>query len=112
MHYLFSTFYACLNGIDSRFTFAIAACNHQMKNYEEAVGNYILCEGMDQTNPFPYYHMYDCFKNMHQPELAFSALKHAHRLTGDESKYAEMKGKIELELERLKMQEKQESSAA
>lgn len=95
-----------LDGLDSRFTFAIAACNHQMKNYEEAVGNYIICEGMDPTNPFPYYHMYDCFKKMNQPELAINALKAAYQIIADDPKYAEMKGKIELELQRFETEKK------
>lgn len=106
-----------IDGLDPRLTFAIAACNHQAKNYIEAAGNYMLYEALDQTNPLPYYHLYDCFLKMGHPALAFDALKLAHRLAGDNPRYTELKGKIEIELQHLKdleggSEKKQESTAA
>ena len=106
-----------LDGGEAHFTFAIAACHHHLKNYEEAIGNYMLYELLDDTNPLPYYHMYDCFTKMGQPLLAAGALQQAGRLAKQDPQYAELKVRTDLELEHLKSlkkgsQKKQESSAA
>jgi type III secretion system low calcium response chaperone LcrH/SycD len=99
-----------LESTNPRFIFAIAACHHHAKDYAAAAGYYMLYEGVDPVNPLPYYHLYDCFRQLGYPQLAHSALNLADRLAGDDPKYAEMKGKIELELTHLKggSQEKQE----
>lgn len=89
-------------GLDPRYTFAIAACHHHMKNYIEAIGYYMLYEVLDPTNPLPYYHMYDCFKKLNQSEMAFNVLAAAEHLADEDPKYAELKNKIELELKHLK----------
>jgi type III secretion system low calcium response chaperone LcrH/SycD len=106
-----------LSNQDPRFTFSIAACHHQLKNYEEAAGNYMLYELLDATNPLPYFHMYDCFTKLGQPDLALNALHQASRLMDQKPQYAELKGKVDLELAHLKSREgddkqKQKSSTA
>jgi type III secretion system low calcium response chaperone LcrH/SycD len=108
-----------LRFIDSdneRYTFALAVTYHHLKNYIEAAGNYMLCELLNPEDPLPFYHLADCFTKMDQPELAFNAMKLANQLAGQESKYAELKEKTELELEHFRSlmsgsQEKQGSSA-
>lgn len=87
-----------LEGTDPRFTFAIAACHHQMKNYVDAAGNYILYQTLEPKNPLSYYHLYDCFIKMNQPSLAFNALQLAEKFAIADPQYAELAGKIELEL--------------
>jgi len=106
-----------LDTADPRFIFAVAATHHHLKNYEEAAGHYMLYEILDSTNPLPYYHMYDCFTKLGDSYLAINALKVAKNLTENNPRYAELQGKIDLELKRLKSlesssKEKQESSAA
>jgi len=87
-----------LDGMDMRFTWAIAATNHLMKNYQVAAGNYILYESLDPTNPMAFYHLHDCFKKMGQSDLAMNALKTAKRLAENNPRYAELLGKLELEI--------------
>ena len=90
-----------LDGWDPRFTFSIAATHHKAKNYSEAAGNYMLYEVIDPQNPLPFYHLYDCFTKMGHTDLAMNALKIAHNLAGADLQYAELQGKIELELQHL-----------
>jgi type III secretion system low calcium response chaperone LcrH/SycD len=90
-----------LDGMDPRYTFAMAASHHQIKNYSEAAGYYMLCEVLDSKNPLPYYHLYDCFTRINEPSLAAGALNAADRLAGENPQYADLKNKIEMELKHL-----------
>lgn len=85
-------------GTDPRFMFAIAATHHQMKNYKEAAGFYMFYEALHPTDPLPYYYLYDCFKHLNQPEMALNSLRGASRLAAKIPKYASLKAKIDLEL--------------
>ncbi len=87
-----------VDGTDPRFTFAIAAAHHHLKNYNEAAGYYMLYEMIHPENPLPYYHLYDCFKNLGNKELALAALITAQKIAGDDPINAALKAKIELEL--------------
>ncbi len=85
-------------GRDPRFTFAIAASYHHMKQYPDAISYYMLYQILDLANPLSYYHIFDCFKNMDNPYLAIKALKTAKELANKDPKYAQLLAKIDLEL--------------
>ncbi len=87
-----------LDSTDTRFIFAMAACCHHMQNYPEAIGYYLLYEALDPTNPFPYYHLYDCFLKSGKTALALDILKIAYQLVEKDSQYTDLKGKIEMEM--------------
>ena len=91
-----------LDGTDSRFTFAIAASQHLSKDYTLAAGNYMLYEVLEPKDPLAYYHLFDCFTKMGQPMLAFDALSLASRLAQEGEEHAALRGKIDIELNRLK----------
>ncbi|MFI0434114.1 MAG: SycD/LcrH family type III secretion system chaperone [Parachlamydiaceae bacterium] len=95
-------------GNDPRFTFAIAAAHHHLKNYNEAVGYYMLYEMIHPASPLPYYHLYDCFKKMGNPELALAALMTADKIAGDNPAHAGLKAKIEVELKHQQSSEEEE----
>lgn len=86
-------------GSDPRFLFAIAATHHQMKNYQEAAGFYMFYEALHRTDPLPYYYLYDCFKNLNEPEMAINSLRGAARLAEKIPQYASLKARIDLELQ-------------
>jgi tetratricopeptide (TPR) repeat protein len=90
-----------VGGSDPRYVFAIAATHHHMKNYDEAAGYYMLYEALHPTDPIPYYHLYDCFRKTNNPELAENALRAAFRLAEKDSKYEDLKTKIEMELKQF-----------
>lgn len=90
-----------LNPEDARFIFAIAGCHHYTKNYMEAATHYIAYELKDSQNPVPYFHLYDCFAKAGYPLIAQKALEEAFYLAGLQPKYAELKQKIQLELNHL-----------
>jgi len=89
-------------GSDPRITFAIPACYHHMKKYTEAAGYYMIYEALHPDEPLSYYHLYDCFKKMNQPLLAYNALIQAKNLVEKEAKYEDLKIKINVELNHLK----------
>lgn len=93
-------------GSDPRFIFAIAATHHQLKNYVEAAGYYMLYEAIHPKDPIPYYHLYDCFKKIGNPELARNALKAAGKLAEKDPRYSELKHKIDLEIQQNESLEK------
>lgn len=95
---IFNVLVQLVGGTDSRFIFAIAATHHHMKNYVEAAGYYMLYEAANPADPLPYYHLYDCFRKNNNEELARNALKASLRLAGNDPKYADLKAKIEIEL--------------
>lgn len=84
---------------DSRYTFAIAACYHYMKEYMDAAANYMIYHQMDPFNPETSFHLYDCFKKANYPSSALFYIQEALVLAGREPKYAPLKEKIQLESE-------------
>lgn len=85
-------------GSEPRFQFALAATHHQMKHYEDAAGRYMYYEILHPTDPLPYYYLYDCFKNLNQPEMALNCLHGASRLAAKIPKFEKLKAKIDLEI--------------
>lgn len=92
------TFLRFLDGMDMRFTLAIAATHHRLKEYDKAICNYLIFYGSDTSNPLPYYYMFDCFKNMNQLELARRALILAKKIAEKDPKYAVVLGRINLDI--------------
>lgn len=104
---IFNVLTQLVGGADPRFTFAIAACHHHMKNYIDAGGYYMLYDVLNPGNPLAYYHLYDCFKNSGNPTLAIGALENALKLTLDNPKYKKLQTEIEIDLKNLKAKEEE-----
>lgn len=84
------------DGTDPRFYFSIAATLHQMKQFEEAAGNYFIYVNLEHNNPLGYYHMSDCFEKLGKTQLASGCLYLASKIAEKIPKYQSLKNKIDL----------------
>lgn len=85
-----------------RSNFSVAACHHYLKDYPNAIENYMISTYLAPQNPVPYMHLFDC--HMHQKAfgLAGQALKEAIARAADVKEYSVLRTKAELELIKLK----------
>ena len=90
-----------LDILDGRYTFAIAACYHHLKDYTNAAANYLIYRQMDPLNPEASFHLYDCFFKTQNPTASLFYIQEALVLAGMDPKYADFKEKIKLETEHL-----------
>lgn len=90
-------FLRTLDIIDSRYTFATAACYHYMKEYLDAAANYMIYRDMVPLDPVTSFHLYDCFSKANVPASALFFIQEALVLAGNDPKYAVLKEKIKLE---------------
>lgn len=82
---------------DFRYSFSMAACYHYKKEYYLASGLYIFSSYLDEDNPVPYFHLYDCFMELGDFEKALSALQFVILVAGDKESYQPLKEKALLE---------------
>lgn len=88
---------------DSRYSFAIAACYHQTKDYLDAAANYAILQYMDPLDPLPPFHSYDCYRKADYPEAALLEIQRALALAERNlNKYWQLKEQIQLEFENFK----------
>lgn len=87
---------------EMRYSFAIAASYHYMKDYLDAAANYLIYKSMDPSNPLPSFHLYDCFMKADYPQSALIALEEARILAERDPQAMVLNEKIKLELEHLK----------
>jgi type III secretion system low calcium response chaperone LcrH/SycD len=63
------------DGLNPRYAFGVAACYHQLKDYENAAVFYQMTTMLDLIDPIPAYHLYDCVIRMNNPLYATYALE-------------------------------------
>ncbi len=86
-----------LNANDARYSLAIAASFHHLKEYSKAAANYIICKEVDVFNPIPSFHLYDCLMQLDQPLLAANALAEVIVKSKANASYAKLGEKALLE---------------
>lgn len=90
-----------LNLADPRYSLALAACYHYLKEHEKAASNYMICRALDPLNPLPSFHLYDCLMKLNQPVLAVDALAQVIACCQDQPIYQTLYEKALLEKENL-----------
>lgn len=85
-----------------RYVFSVAACHHYMKNYDGAIGQYVMCSAIDPENPEPEFYASDCFQALNAPEVAITFLENSLRKGMDDPKYDKIHEFARLTLEKLK----------
>lgn len=80
-----------------RYNFAIGACYQYLKDYSNAIANYILASQFDITNPTPYFYMYDCFMKQENIFSALRSIVSVLVLTKNRSEYADLRSKALIE---------------
>jgi len=90
-----------LDGNFARYSFGAAACHHLLKEYEEAFSLYFNAAQLDQEDPLPFYHMFDCLMALDDPEFASVMLMTAIDRMKKDPKYSQLQVKAELSLKGL-----------
>ncbi len=91
------------NAKDYRYLIAIAACYHMLKSYKDAAPAYTIASVLDPDNPYPQYHLADCFIRMHEPVGAYVALEMAiTRCKKNPRKYKGLMDRVNAILNKLK----------
>lgn len=98
------------NRTESRYNFAMAACYHKQKRYEEAAKYYFEAAAYDPENPLIYYYLYDCLLHSKQKELALGVLTFAFYYSVKDVRFKKLSYQIELEY--LKVLNEQGSRAS
>lgn len=71
-----------------RYPFGIAACYHNLKDYQKAIGYYTMAASLDGENPEPYFYMADCFIMLNLNDGAVILLEKAIPIAKDKPKFA------------------------
>lgn len=90
-----------IDGQSFRYSMAIAACYHYLKDYIPAIHYYRLAAYEDPANPIPHFHLYDCFMKIGSPLAALNEINAVVYLTNDKPQYSALHEKAALELKSL-----------
>lgn len=84
------------------YSFCVAACYHQMKNYELAAGYYFGTLILNPSDPTPSFHMYDCFLKLNDINSAIGALEMVIERAQKDPRYSILQVKAEMNLRALR----------
>jgi len=79
------------DGEDPRFIMGLAACYHQLKEFDSAIQLYSSCGVLDPEDPLPHYHLSDCYLQVGDKMSAVVALQMAVKRAADKEEFAVMK---------------------
>lgn len=88
---------------EPKYMIGMAASQHLMKDYKDAVQSYLLSATLDPENPMPYYHVADCCIQLKDTASAMVFLEMAINKART-NEHTELKERSQLVLERLKNQ--------
>lgn len=94
---------------DYRFTFGIAACQHMLKEYKQAVMSYATAYTLDAKNPTPFFQSIDCYLKLKERDSAIFVAKKCIAIAKDQEKYQSIKEQTEVLLKELVKKGKQKS---
>ena len=93
-----------MNSMEPKYMMGLAASYHMLKDYVNAIQTYMMCSVFDPSNPIPHYHSADCFIQMKDFFSAMMSLELTIERAGSDPRYATIKERAKLSLERLKKQ--------
>ncbi|MBA3957379.1 MAG: SycD/LcrH family type III secretion system chaperone [Parachlamydiaceae bacterium] len=99
-----SSVFAMLALLDDKefdYPFALASCHHMLKQYSQAISNYMLAFNLDNTNPLPFYHIADCYMQMKKPVHAIHSFDLVEVIAKGQAKYNKIKERATLTRDRL-----------
>jgi type III secretion system low calcium response chaperone LcrH/SycD len=76
-----------LNPTEKKYLFAIAACLHRLRDYENAVKAYLISAVFDAQNPIIFFHVADCYAHIGAMGLTKSALEDVVRIAENKAPY-------------------------
>lgn len=72
----------------ARYPFACGAAYQQLKDYQMAASYYLLAFHLDQEDPIPLYHMFECFKNLNDLNSAYMMLENIVQRAKDKPEHS------------------------
>ncbi len=87
------------DGLNPRYSFGVAACYHQLKDYANATVFYQITTMLDLVDPIPAYHLYDCVIRMNNPLYATYALEMVMKRSKNDPMYQKLYEAAKLHLE-------------
>ena len=102
MRLFFSKLYNKKMEKNPKYPFCIAACYHQMKNYEMASSYYFATMLLSPSDPMPCHHMYDCFLNLNDLPSAIGALNMVIERTEKLPQYSLLRSQAQMNLVGIK----------
>lgn len=89
---------------EARFTLALAASYHRLKDYDNAAKTYFNYGMQEPGNPLPFYYMYDCYyQNGYVGDAEFCLIEVIRR-SAEEPAYAKIKERCQLMLDNLRQE--------
>jgi type III secretion system low calcium response chaperone LcrH/SycD len=98
-----------LNANEQKYILGLAACQHMLKEFKNAVDAYTLCSILDPESPIAYYHMSDCFLEMKDPYSAIVALDMAIKRSGAKPEFQMLKDRAKMTMENLQSEVKEKN---
>lgn len=99
-----------LNSQDPRYSFGIASTYQMLKDYPQAIVWYIVAATLDPLSPMPYFHLSDCYLKTGLKFAAIATLKKALEIAESEPKYAQLKNRIELNIQSIEAERSKEQA--
>jgi type III secretion system low calcium response chaperone LcrH/SycD len=101
-----------LNPNDARFSFALAACHHMQKNFDDSVAWYLVAALIDRVSPLPFYHISDCYLVQNDYAGALHFLRKTLNRIGDNAKYSQLKERVARSIESVEKEVEQEQTVS
>lgn len=96
-------FVVLLDSTNPKYAQALGATFHRLKNYPMALECYYGWSQLDTTTPLPFFYMSDCFEQLNLLGDQKYIIEQAIQRCANQEEYALLKGKLELQLEGLKL---------
>ncbi len=85
-----------LNPFVDKYWKGLAASLQLLGKYEKALHAYAMAALLDSDNPYPHFHAYECYEDMHNPEDAEKALDLAYQRTLGNETHRDLQQEIEI----------------
>lgn len=84
-----------LNPYSAKYWMGLAANQHLMQHYTQALHSYAMAALLDCENPYPHYHAFECYLALQNKEDAEKALLLAHQRTQNREQWESLKKEFE-----------------
>jgi len=91
-----------MNSMEFKYVLGLAACHHQLKEYENAIKVYTICSVLDPNDPLSYYHSSDCHIQLKDYLSAYVCLEMTLKTAGERADFEKIRERSLLSLESVK----------
>jgi type III secretion system low calcium response chaperone LcrH/SycD len=92
----FFRFLTLLNISEPKFWMGLGAADQMLQNYSAAIESYKMAKALNETNPYAYFVIADCYIAQGLIGQALELLETAEKLFGDQEKYINLMTHIEI----------------